>query len=288
MSTILFQDKGSGPKRKTKNCLRASPQSLIESPLEYHVLRRAVDEIGHYWEKVSAHVGRFATDCRDRYRNHLSERNTRNTGTPSSKVLLFSWCSSADIVACVAGAWTEAEEQELIAIVREVQEDQGKDYDDNDDILWSTVSARMGGRRGKQQVRDKWLVLQLGHSSRLLMAQRRLNQLRSRVQNDTEKLTWTNKDSVILLRRYGPSFHSTFTNPADPRRHYRLASLELEDESEINWNALSDGDWNLWSAHTLQRHWAKMKKRVKGHEDRTFGGMILRLCPVLMSSRSPP
>ena len=63
------------------------------------------------------------------------------------------------------GAWTEAEEQELIRIVREVQEDQGKDYDDHNDILWSTVSARMGGRRGRQQVRDKWLVLPFGYSA---------------------------------------------------------------------------------------------------------------------------
>jgi hypothetical protein len=53
-----------------------------EPPLGAHILSRAVDEIGHHWEKVSSHVGRFATDCRDRYKNHLSERDTRNTGMP--------------------------------------------------------------------------------------------------------------------------------------------------------------------------------------------------------------
>jgi len=58
------------------------------------------------------------------------------------------------------------------------------------------------------------------------------------------------RDSVMLLRR--------------------LASLKIEDESEINWNALSDSDWNLWSGHNLQRHWTKMKRGVKGHQDRTF------------------
>ncbi len=101
----------------------------------------------------------------------------------------------------MTGAWTEAEKEELIRVVQEVQEDQGKDMDDNDDILWSIVSARMGRRRGRQQVRDKWLVLSIGYLSRLLIVQRRLNQLRARVQNETEKLRWTKHDSVTLLRR---------------------------------------------------------------------------------------
>ena len=168
-----------------------------------------------------------------------------------------------------------------------MQEDQGKDYDD-DGILWSIVSARMGGRRGKQQVRDKWLVLVFRHSSRLLIVQRRLNQLRSRVQNESEKVIWTDSDSVVLLRRYGPSFRSTYTLAADTPVDCRLASLNLEDESEINWNALSDGNWNLWSPHILQRHWVSLKKSVKNHEDRTFSGMVLCLCPSLLSSRFPP
>ena len=48
--------------------------------------------------------------------------------------------------------------------------------------------------------------LAFGHSSRVLIVQRRLNQLRSSVQNETGKLKWTDKDSVILLRRYGVRF----------------------------------------------------------------------------------
>ena len=53
-----------------------------------HTLSRAIDEIGHNWEKVSTHVGRFATDCRDRYKNHLNERDTRNTGTLGFSLLV--------------------------------------------------------------------------------------------------------------------------------------------------------------------------------------------------------
>ena len=78
-------------------------------------------------------------------------------------------------------------------------------------------------------------------------------------------------------------FPFSFTLAADTGMGRRLASLKLEDESEIDWNALSDGDWNLWSGHNLQRHWARMKRGVKGHEDRTFLGIILQLCPSSLS-----
>lgn len=157
-------------------------------------------------------------DCRDRYKNHLSERNTRNTGTLSFRGLLFSWCISINGYGWLIGAWTEAEEQELIRIVREVQEDQGKDYGDSNEILWSTVSARMGGRRGKQQARDKWSVLRSDTRTELLIVRRRFNQLRSRVQNEAKKLKWTDKDSVVLLRRYDLRFFS----PLRSRLTYQL------------------------------------------------------------------
>ena len=78
-----------------KDFSRAFLQSFDKVTARAHILSRAVDEIGHNWARVSTHVGRFATDCRDRYKNHLSERDTRNTGALG---LLFSWRSSADMV----------------------------------------------------------------------------------------------------------------------------------------------------------------------------------------------
>jgi Myb-like DNA-binding domain len=71
---------------------------LTGSLLGTYILRRAVEEIGRYWEKVSEHVGRPGADCRDRYRNHLSERDTRNIGTLGFRILLLLWCSSANMV----------------------------------------------------------------------------------------------------------------------------------------------------------------------------------------------
>ena len=73
----------------------------------------------------------MASDCRDRYRNHLVDRDTRATG-----------------------AWSKEEEDELTRIVTDMTIKQGRDIDN--DVFWSRVSQLMGGRRGRQQCRIKW------------------------------------------------------------------------------------------------------------------------------------
>lgn len=78
-------------------------------------------------------VGRMASDCRDRYRNHIVDRDTR-----------------------VTGAWSKEEEEELTRIVTDMTIKQGRDIDN--DVFWSRVSQLMGGRRGRQQCRIKWCV----------------------------------------------------------------------------------------------------------------------------------
>ncbi|KAF7792820.1 hypothetical protein EIP86_003920 [Pleurotus ostreatoroseus] len=101
-------------------------------PAEDAALKEAIQQFGQQWEKVSEFVGRSGQDCRDRYRNHIEEKGVRNTG-----------------------AWTKEEEEELTRIVTELTVQQGKDVDN--EIFWGVVSKRMGGRRGKQQCRIKWL-----------------------------------------------------------------------------------------------------------------------------------
>ncbi len=44
----------------------------------------------------------------------------------------------------------------------------------------------------------------------------------------------------------------------------RIASLDVRDDSEIDWKLLNDDDWNLWSAHSLQRRWLSLKRSVEG------------------------
>ena len=97
----------------------------------------AFDGVGQAWEKVGERVGRTASDCRDRWRNHLLYRDSRNVG-----------------------AWTKEEEAELTRIVREMTLDQGKTADT--DVFWTEVARRMDNRRSRQQCRVKWLVVQNG------------------------------------------------------------------------------------------------------------------------------
>jgi hypothetical protein len=58
-------------------------------------------------------------------------------------------------------------------------------------------------------------------------------------------------------------------------RFFRVDSLNVRDDTEIDWKTISDPQWNLWSAHTLQRRWLTMKRSIKGHEDMTHQGTLL-------------
>jgi hypothetical protein len=53
--------------------------------------------------------------------------------------------------------------------------------------------------------------------------------------------------------------------------------MNVRDDTEIDWKLIPDPDWNLWSAHTLQRRWLTLKNSVKGHEDMTHQGEIHRI-----------
>ncbi|KAJ7490397.1 hypothetical protein B0H11DRAFT_1719252 [Mycena galericulata] len=92
-------------------------------------LTQAVNSLGQQWEMVAARVGRMAGDCRDRYRNHIVDRDKR-----------------------ITGAWSPAEEDQLTRIVTEMQK--GKDLDN--DVFWGKVTELMGGKRSRQQCRIKW------------------------------------------------------------------------------------------------------------------------------------
>ena len=40
---------------------------------------------------------------------------------------------------------------------------------------------------------------------------------------------------------------------------HRIASLDVDSESDIDWKSLRDPMWNLWSSHCLQSKWRYMK-----------------------------
>lgn len=174
---------------------------------EDDALKQAVADLGQQWEKVCDRVGRMASDCRDRYRNHIVNRDIR-----------------------VTGHWSQEEEDQLTRIVTDMTIKQGKDIDN--DVFWGKVSEMMGGKRGRQQCRIKWT-----------------DSLSKTVKNEGLKPRWGQQDAFILV--------------------HKVDSLNVRDDTEIDWKLIPDADWNLWSAHTLQRRWLTLKKGVKGYEEMT-------------------
>ncbi|CAA7260050.1 unnamed protein product [Cyclocybe aegerita] len=197
-------------------------------PDEDDLLKQAVADLGQQWEKVSSRVGRMASDCRDRYRNHLLNRDIR-----------------------ITGPWSKEEEDQLTQIVTDMTVKQGKDVDN--DVFWSKVSELMGGRRGRQQCRIKWT-----------------DALSKTMKNEGQKPRWSQQDAFILV--------------------HKVDSLNVRDDTEIDWKLISDADWNLWSAHTLQRRWLTLKKSVKGYEEMTHQEImdILRIKKAHLPPPPPP
>ncbi|KDQ64287.1 hypothetical protein JAAARDRAFT_117611 [Jaapia argillacea MUCL 33604] len=182
------------------------------TPSEDERLSEVVAQLGQQWEKVATQVGRAASDCRDRYRNHLVHRDVR-----------------------VSGQWSRDEEAELTQIVTSMTLHQGKDMDN--DVFWGLVAQKMGNRRNRQQCRIKWL-----------------DALSKTFKNEGEKPRWSQTDAHVLV--------------------HKVDSLNVRDDTEIDWKLLPDESWNLWSAHVLQRRWMTLKKSVKGYEDMTHAEIM--------------
>lgn len=178
---------------------------------EDSTLKAAVVEFGQMWTKVSGRVGRPATDCRDRYRNHLINADNR-----------------------VHGAWNAGEMAQLMEIMAEFDYEKPKGEDH--DTFWREISRRMGGTRSAAQVRGKWQ-----------------DSLSRTVKPDGQR-RWSPVDSYILV--------------------HKIATMEVADESEIDWKLLIDDGWNLWSPHVMQKRWLSMKKRIEGHETMPFYELV--------------
>ncbi|TCD70029.1 RNA polymerase I enhancer binding protein [Steccherinum ochraceum] len=123
-----------------------------------------------------------------------------------------------------SGHWTKEEEEKLTQIVTEMTVQQGKDIDN--DIFWGVVSEKMGGTRGRQQCRIKWT-----------------DSLSTQYKNQGERPRWSQMDAYLLV--------------------HKVDSLNVRDDSEIDWKLLPDEHWNSWSAHSLQRRWLTMKRSIK-------------------------
>ncbi|KAK7696166.1 hypothetical protein QCA50_000817 [Cerrena zonata] len=147
------------------------------------------------------------------------------------------------------GAWTKEEEEELTKIVLEMTIEQGKDIDN--DVFWGIVSQRMGNRRGRQQVRIKWT-----------------DSLSNQFKNRGQKPRWSQMDSYLLV--------------------HKVASLNVRDDSEVDWKQLPDENWNVWSAHQLQRRWKTLKDSIKDSKHMTHTEIMEILKNKKAQSPPPP
>ncbi len=229
---------------------------------------RSVRDLGQSWEKISDIVQRTAADCRDRYRNHLQDREVRRIGwLQSNKVATFSRSRDS-----VKGMWSKEEEEELTRIVTEMTVDQGKDIDN--DIFWGVVSQRMGGKRGRQQCRIKWYGILRPQMCAWLIVRGRTDSLAPQLKNTGERPRWSAMDAYILVHKYAGSPLRTCCRLQSV---CRVDSMNVRDDTEIDWKLLPDENWNIWSAHSLQRRWLTMKRSIKGFEEMSHAGEY-RLC----------
>ena len=76
---------------------------------------------------------------------------------------------------------------------------QGKDVDS--DIFWGVVSQKMGGKRGRQQCRNKWFAPSPSVCRVGVDVVSRTDSLSNALRNEGEKPRWTAQDAYILIHK---------------------------------------------------------------------------------------
>jgi len=122
------------------------------------------------------------------------------------------------------GAWSFEEEVQLVRALEELNRE-GKSSQSTRGF-WVSVSKAMGDTRTPKQCQSKWSdnlqgEITAGNPS----------------QGKTRR--WKDGDSYILI--------------------CKIASLEVDDEIDIDWKLLSDPMWDMWSRHFLQQKWRVLK-----------------------------
>ena len=95
-----------------------------------------------------------------------------------------------------------------------------------------------------------------------------------KIKNDGMKPRWSQLDAYILVHKFVAVHYFPSESELTRNFSHRVDSLNVRDDSEIDWKTLPDEDWNMWSAHALQRRWLTMKRSVKGHEEMSHAGMF--------------
>ena len=100
---------------------------------------------------------------------------------------------------------------------------------------------------------------------------RRTDSLAPQIKNTGERPRWSPMDAYILVHKYVATAMSGMFFRAS-HVIYRVDSMNVRDDTEIDWKLLPDENWNIWSAHSLQRRWLTMKRSIKGFEEMSHAG----------------
>lgn len=91
-----------------------------------------------------------------------------------------------------------------------------------------------------------------------------------RLQGKIENERWSKADSYILI--------------------CKIASLDLDEETEIDWKSLNDRSW-MWSGHFLQQRWKGLKAPINtdgmSHRD-IVNALVVRTKPIITANTSTP
>ena len=160
----------------TKRIYQPDARQGAWTPEQDEMLKTAVKRMGEKWEAIAGVVGRWSSDCRDRYRHHLSSVHTA--------------------AAKKRGAWTTDEEDKLRDIILGLREERGieagditfaeeNDLSEASDLFWTAIATRFGGTRSRSQLRNKWND----------------NMKNKILTEDGKKIRWGRRDTFILVMK---------------------------------------------------------------------------------------
>jgi len=84
----------------------------------------------------------------------------------------------------------------------------------------------------------------------------RSDTLEGKARNEDKTRRWKEDDSYVLICKcVSCAVDFVLAN----YQVHRIASLDVDDEDDIDWKSLNDPAWNMWSGHYLQQKWRQLK-----------------------------
>lgn len=185
---------------------------------------------------------------------------------------------------CSKGPWESDEQSRLIHTIEELAR-AGKS-DVSAAGFWVLVSKAMGATRTPKQCQSKWCVLfslicKLSRYAVMHYAGRRP----SKGKLET-KIRCSVGQKTIAMSSFASGYccivNFVTANHLIP---HRIASLDLDDERDIDWKSLGDPSWDKWNAHVLRQKWRQLKTSYNADGAHRGQCMILS-CFSLSTSRT--